>query len=170
MSGQPDLAGRNRGLEELAAFLSQTRLMEVRTTRLAGELAEDVPYHEVSHVLAALRAEYRPAGPGFQCRLSVEVPLQVAHQPVGSIAVTIIETFTLDGGFPPSQELLSQFVRSRAIPAGMPYLEDAIQLMGEKLGLGSIAVALPGEAQGTSSGTGRKRVERKPHSRSQTRV
>lgn len=126
--------------EEVESLLQRAKLLRSRITSLSGELTEDIPNWDVDRVTAEVRGEYRGIDRGFQCRLSIDLPIRIKHRRVGWMGATVVQTFSLSDGPHPSQGAVSIFLQRRGIPDAIPYLSDAIRTMSKRLGLGQLSL------------------------------
>ncbi|MFG2056899.1 hypothetical protein ACGFI9_23045 [Micromonospora sp. NPDC048930] len=128
---------------ESESFFDQLELADVQVTRWSGELAGDFPIGGVHEFTAELRGQYRFHNQVFQCRWNVDVPIHSSEgSPVASIEVTVLETFDVPEGPKPPSDAISAFLKSTSLEIAMPYFREALQSMGQKLGLGSIVLGL----------------------------
>lgn len=129
---------------ECAAFLSRIELGDVRFTRCHGEVVDEAASAGADSV--ELKGQYRYAGSDLQCRWSLDLPIETRDRAFASIEVTVLETFAITDGDRPSPEALSLFMEQTALPIAMPYLREAIQSMGARLGIGPIVLGLSQDA------------------------
>jgi hypothetical protein len=128
--------------DQLAEFSSLLELEDVRFTRWTGEILRE-PDDDFELASADIRGLYRLRGSLFQCRWAVDFPIQAADgEEVATIGVTLVQSFSVAEGNVPGRDVIATYMRFQAFELAMPYIREAIQSMGSRLGIGSIVVGL----------------------------
>jgi hypothetical protein len=122
------------------AFRSRLDLEDVRLTKWSGNV-ETTEIDSDLELSVEMNGQYRLEDAAFRCRWRVDFPVSSGGgKSVGKIAVTFVETFRLEPGPRPEQDVIAHFMRTAALPEVVPYIREALESMSTRLRLGPIVL------------------------------